>query len=576
VHDDNEPSLFLADGDAGGLALVCYAGCLYQDIARALNAKGAVIEAARDTTQVPSEHFQLGPYASHWDYRDTQGRVVMRICRWEQPGGKKDMRPLTNTGDGWKWQHHSQPRPLFNLDRLTNDPEKPVIIVEGEKTAVAAQKLFPGYVATTWPGGAAAMRQADWAVLKGRELVLVPDCDAPGKKAMRWVQQQVAKHGATARIIDPLRIEPTLPAGWDLADALAEKRDVSRWLEAASPEATSPMLLWFAALNNVPNQKYLVKNLLLEGSLFVVFGESNSGKTFWILDLALAIASGQPWRERRVQHGFVLYIAGEGAASVRARVAAYRAQNPNVGGGIPFAILTQAVNLMSEDAVTELIKAVQTAEAECGEKCVLIVLDTFARAIPGANENDAQDVGIAVASADRIRLETGACVGFVHHAGKDPTKGARGSSALRAATDTEIFIEGQSGTRIATVSKQRDLETGEPMPFELVAVPIGHDPEDQSVITSCVVRQLDPQAAPTSATFLVRGKAQRQFITAMRVRSKEQSPEHIWSLGDLRQVGREIGLSKGTARSVVDALTASPYMKTCAFGYQFADGRVEG
>jgi hypothetical protein len=114
------------------------------------------------------------------------------------------------------------------------------------------------------------------------------------------------------------------------------------------------------------------------------------------------------------------------------------------------------------------------------------------------------------------------------------------------------------------------------MPFELVAVPIGHDPEDQSVITSCVVRQLDPQAAPTSATFLVRGKAQRQFITAMRVRSKEQSPEHIWSLGDLRQVGREIGLSKGTARSVVDALTASPYMKTCAFGYQFADGRVEG
>src|SRR5207244_4185411 len=201
----------------------------------------------------------------------------------------------------------------------------------------------------------------------------------------------------------------------------------------------------------------------------------------------------------------------------------------------------------------------------------LVVIDTFARAIAGGNENDAQDVGLAVAAADRIRAETGACMGFVHHAGKDPTKGARGSSALRAATDTEILIEGQTRQRLATVSKQRDLEGGQRMPFELVPVRIGADPDDGHDISSCVVKHLDTDERPTAASFELRGKAQRQFLASLRART-ESDPTRIWGLADLRHVGRELGLCKSTARSVVDAVTASPYMQPTAFGYRFTDG----
>ena len=249
--------------------------------------------------------------------------------------------------------------------------------------------------------------------------------------------------------------------------------------------------------------------------------------------------------------------------------------DPEVSGGIPFAIVPQAVDFLSAESIQSLIETIRAAESECGEKVTLIIIDTFARALPGANENDAQDVGLAVAAADRIRTETGACVGFVHHAGKDPTKGARGSSALRAATDTEILIEGQSGQRTATISKQRDLETGEAMPFELIAVQIGTDQDDGHAITSCVVRHLEPGQQAAAGSFELRGKAQRQFLTAMRARNQAE-PERIWGLADLRHVGREIGLSKSTARSVVDALTASPYMKSSVGGYLFTDGRVEG
>jgi hypothetical protein len=146
---------------------------------------------------------------------------------------------------------------------------------------------------------------------------------------------------------------------------------------------------------------------------------------------------------------------------------------------------------------------------------------------------------------------------------------------LRAASDTEVQIEGVSGTRTATVTKQRDLESGQAMPFDLVSVEIGSDPDDQSAITSCVVKHVETEANVAQACVVLRGKAQRQLLIALRQRAQSE-PERIWGLMDLRQIGREMGLSKGTARSAVDALTMSTYMQSTAFGYRFTDGRVEG
>lgn len=349
---------------------------------------------------------------------------------------------------------------------------------------------------------------------------------------------------------------------------MATERPVT---DSAVPPLT---LLWFATLNTATHQEQLVKRLLLAGSLFVVFGESNSGKTFWMLDLALAIAAGLPWRSRATRKGLVIYIAGEGAASVRARVTAYRLSHPEIGGGLPFAIIPQAVDFLNPEAVGSVIETIRAAESEVGEKCAVVIVDTFARAMAGGDENSAKDVGFAVAGADRIRAEIGCCVGFVHHAGKDATKGARGSSALRAATDTEILIEGQNGTRTATVTKQRDLETGEPMPFELVPVTIGTDPDDGQDITSCTVKHTDAEAQPAVTSVQVRGKAQRQLIAALRVRTQSDS-QRVWTLYDLRHLGKELGMSKSTARSAVDAIVHTPYFHPTAGGYRFTDGEPQ-
>lgn len=272
-------------------------------------------------------------------------------------------------------------------------------------------------------------------------------------------------------------------------------------------------ILWFATLNEVKQHDHLVKNLLLAGSLFVVYGESNSGKTFLLLDIALAISRGAPWQGRATKKGLVIYVAGESASSIRNRIIAYRTTYPEAAGGLPFAVVPVAVDFLDYDAITLLIETIRAAESECGERVALVCVDTFARAISRGDENSTQDVGTLVAAADRIRMETGACVGFVHHAGKDPSKGARGSSALRAAVDTEILVEGTQNPRTATVTKQRDLESGEKLGFEVKAIQIGIDSDDGSPIQSCVVAYTEiAQPKPLKP----KGKNQEIGLVAMR------------------------------------------------------------
>jgi hypothetical protein len=85
----------------------------------------------------------------------------------------------------------------------------------------------------------------------------------------------------------------------------------------------------------------------------------------------------------------------------------------------------------------------------------LIVLDTLARCIPGADENSAQDVGRAVAAIDRIRAATGATVLLIHHTGKNGDS-ERGSSALRGAADTMLAVSNDDGLIRVECAKQKD------------------------------------------------------------------------------------------------------------------------
>ena len=157
------------------------------------------------------------------------------ICRF--PG--KKIRPLWWDGSQWLWKAPPAPRPLYNLHALQQRPNAPVLIVEGEKTADAAAKLFPSAIAITWPSGCKAIDKADWSPLIGRNCTLWPDADAPGIQAMDKLQAKLLKLGvAQVRTIQP---PADVPEGWDLADADWSIADAAAYLKANRSAPTAPV-----------------------------------------------------------------------------------------------------------------------------------------------------------------------------------------------------------------------------------------------------------------------------------------------------------------------------------------------
>jgi hypothetical protein len=231
----------------------------------------------------------------------------------------------------------------------------------------------------------------------------------------------------------------------------------------------------------------LIEGLLDEGALSVIYGDSNSGKTFVALDMAFHVATGAAWNGKSVKRGLVVYVAAEGGKRIKRRLAALKKRyRQEFGDDAPaplYALVRFPIDLRSNDAnLLELLTLVRDAAAQIAEDCVWIIVDTLSRAMAGGDENSPVDMGRIVTAADRIRAETGAHFSYVHHTGKDAARGARGHSLLRAATDTEIEVTPQS----MTVTKQRDMEGGFSLGFALVDWEIGVD-QDGRPIRSAVV-----------------------------------------------------------------------------------------
>ncbi len=230
----------------------------------------------------------------------------------------------------------------------------------------------------------------------------------------------------------------------------------------------------------------LIDELLDEGALSVLYGPSNSGKTFVALDLAFHVAAGKPWHgNRTVKQGLVIYVAAEGGRGIFKRAAALK-KTHGFGNELPFVVVPCPVDLLAsgKDSDTrKLLKLIRDVEAKFGRKAELVVIDTLSRALAGGDENASTDMGAFIKHVDRIRTDTKAHVLVVHHTGKDTAKGARGWSGIRAATDTELEI--QDGK--LKVTKQRDIEAIERIGFVFKAVEIGRRKKDGKPVSSCVV-----------------------------------------------------------------------------------------
>lgn len=273
-----------------------------------------------------------------------------------------------------------------------------------------------------------------------------------------------------------------------------------------------------------PEPEWIIDGIMPRSELMVVYGEPGCGKSFFVADMAAAIARGVPWCDREVQQGCVVYVCAESASGFRLRWRAYTsAHGLSVAElGRNLFMITDAPNLLSIGDVGELCERLRAL----GIPLALIVIDTLARATPGANENSGEDMGKALAHCKAIHTATGALVCLVHHSGKDQARGARGWSGIRGATDTEIEITRQAGmVRQAVVNKQRDGEDGMKLEFQLVTAGAGLNAKGEPR-TSLIVQPVDPRRESVSPIKRPTGVAQRAIWdslgSAMRVMTTDE------------------------------------------------------
>lgn len=271
---------------------------------------------------------------------------------------------------------------------------------------------------------------------------------------------------------------------------------------------------------------WLIHDFFELDSLVELFGEPESCKSLLAIDWALSIASGKSWKGHAVSQGAVFYIAGEGHNGLARRFHAWSKANNTPLENIPFYSSVGAGAFCSGESARQVKRAVSDISKKTGEKPVLIVIDTLARNFGGGNENSTEDMTQFISNIDQLRAEFNATVLLVHHTGHGASERGRGSSALKAAVDTEFSMK-KAGDGVVTLScsKMKDATYPDPMSFQVLPVDIGLANEDKVPISGVTLEQTEYRK-PSKPEKSGMGKNQSALLDALEKLTNEHREEY--------------------------------------------------
>ncbi|HLJ81665.1 MAG TPA: hypothetical protein VKT52_09280 [Ktedonobacterales bacterium] len=169
-----------------------------------------------------------------YNYQSAEGKLLFQVVRHAD----KSFRQRRPDGQGgWLWSLGEVARPLYRLPELLRALDAVVYVVEGEKDVDRLQAA--GLTATCNPMGAGKWRPEHTAALAGRDVVILPDADAPGRAHGATIA--AALSGVAARV-RWLELAPARIDGYDVSDWLAEGHTPAELvaLAAAAPEGGPP------------------------------------------------------------------------------------------------------------------------------------------------------------------------------------------------------------------------------------------------------------------------------------------------------------------------------------------------
>lgn len=445
-----------------------------------------VSAAAAATTKTPAAAETPGKrrVVARYDYTEAAGGLRYQVERTD-PKGFRQRRPDGNGGFVWglsagwyepsgkdwrrceKTRLHDRttkptasaqwfdevPRTLYRLPKLAAAQE--IIITEGERDVETLEGL--GFTATTNSGGAGNWPPDHAAHFAGKRVVIIPDADPPGQEHAEAVARELHGVAESVRVLRlPEGVKDVTAYAETFSDTAELAERLSLLAEGAAvwqpkPEAdTKPepgaLPAWTdaAAFLAVPKPAppEIIGGVLHRGCKMVIGGSSKSRKSWVLLDLALAVATGSKWLDfptSKARVCFGNFELPEFAIHHRLKVIAAAR-----GITIPPDALT-VWNLRGYSAPYETLLPT-LAERISGADFGLIILDPSYKMLGGADENSARDIALLCNGLERFSIQTGAAICFTSHfakgnaSGKDAQDRISGSGVFARDPDAIVTL----------------------------------------------------------------------------------------------------------------------------------------
>lgn len=397
---------------------------------------------------------------------------------------------------------------------------KTVLFLEGEKAVDASWDI--GQPATCNSGGGENFTADMLTIFRGARVVASPDNDQqrrdnngdlvfhpdgrPSFKGKDHAEQFCAMVRDSAAFVGMLEL-PGLPLKGDIVEWIATggtAAQLSEMIGRLRPWRPSRPVSLFNALSAKDAIKFaaahdwLVDDLIEAKGTFAFAGNSQSGKTFQVIELSFCVALGRKYWGRDVKQGLVVYQVGEGEDGFMKRLAGWmQDRGIDSADDIAIEVLPKKINLFSgDDDTNNLIKEAKALEAYHGIPLRMIVIDTYNKATRGSNEISGQDVGKINERMERIMTECNCAVGVVDHlsaAGRVRGHGSKTgdiTNMIIVEKDEKKVDRNGRPIRRMRLDKNKDGENGGTIPFVLRQVVVGFR-EDGKAITTCVVEAPD-------------------------------------------------------------------------------------
>lgn len=340
---------------------------------------------------------------------------------------------------------------------------KQMYLVEGYATGYSVYEATGSGVVVAFNAG--NLEPASKAFLSSHpdvSLIVVADNDIPREGEKKGVGELKAEKTGLPYILIPKQ-------GMDANDYLLAGNDLKMLLQSSAISVRNPLGLVFDydLSKDLTELGWLIDGWIPRNSIVMIYGSPGCAKSTLSVDLAMSYACKlEEWNKHSIDHqgGVVVYLSGEGYPGlIKRKMVWEQVHDVSSIGSIAFSKRVSKIN--TPEGYEETAKALKALDKPID----LILIDTFRRAFEG-DENDSGATESFFSALQRLSDEfKGASIIIIHHAGKNPKGGPRGSSNHAASVDVLISVERDRTKNLIKVTqeKQKDAEELEPEYFKM-------------------------------------------------------------------------------------------------------------